>query len=222
MDQDFEGGIESSRGAKLHRLYGATGRRIVRDQIRNRLIASEGGEMRSVTLRRIMADYHDVEVGLYSDGGCFTPFAMDPGTTIGRYCSIAYSAASFGANHPMNARSSHAVFYNPSLGETDVDLLDRTNLSIGHDVWMGHNSIVLSSVSTIGTGAVIGAGSVVHKDVPPYAVVVGHPARVVRYRFTVEIIAELLETRWWDKTLEQLKDEGFENFQVPLEGEFLR
>lgn len=222
MDQDWEGGVESTFGARLHRLYARTQRRVIRDQIRSRLIAAEGGEMRSITLRRIMAEFHGVSVGLYSDGACFVPFALDPGTTVGRYCSIAYSAASFGANHPMNAKSTHAVFYNPALGEVDEDLLARTELTIGHDVWMGHNSIVLNTVSSIGHGAVIGAGSVVHKDVPPYAVVVGHPARVVRYRFSDDVIAALLEERWWDKPLEQLREEGFDRFQVPLEGESLR
>jgi acetyltransferase-like isoleucine patch superfamily enzyme len=147
---------------------------------------------------------------------------MDPDTTIGRYSSIAYTAAAFGANHPMNAKSTHAIFYNPALGETDVDLVERTKLTIGSDVWMGHNSIVLNGVESIGHGAVIGAGSVVHKDVPPYAVVVGHPARVVRYRFSDEIIEELLAEQWWERSFEDLKAEGLEKFQQPLEGDFLR
>jgi acetyltransferase-like isoleucine patch superfamily enzyme len=221
-DTDWDGGIESPRGDRLYKLYGRSTRRVVRNQIRSRCIAEEGGEVRSITLRRIMRDYHGVTVGLYSDGGCFTPNAMDPDTTIGRYSSIAYTAAAFGANHPMNAKSTHAIFYNPALGETDVDLVERTKLTIGSDVWMGHNSIVLNGVESIGHGAVIGAGSVVHKDVPPYAVVVGHPARVVRYRFSDEIIEELLAEQWWERSFEDLKAEGLEKFQQPLEGDFLR
>ena len=209
-------------GQRLYEAYGRVGRRPVRDTIRNRCISIEGGEGKSVTLRRIMRDYHGIDVGLYSDGGCFTPFLFDPHTTIGRYTSIAYTAAAFGANHPMNAKSTHALFYNPAMGETDVDLVTRTHLTIGSDVWMGHNSILLNSVESVGHGAVIGAGSVVHKDVPPYAVVVGHPARVVRYRFSDELIEELLAEQWWEKTLDELKAEGLDKFQVPLEGESLR
>ena len=221
-DHEWDGGMESRWGPSAYELYGRVTKRTVRNQIRNRLRSMEGGEVRSITLRRIMRDFHGVTIGLYTDGGCFTPLAMDPSTTIGRYSSIAYTAACFGANHPMNAKSTHALFYNPTVGETEVDLVERTHLEIGSDVWMGHNSIVLSTVSSVGHGAVIGAGSVVHKDVPPYAVVVGHPARVVRYRFSDGIIEELLAERWWEKSLEQLKAEGLEQFQVPLEGEALR
>ena len=221
-DHEWDGGLESRWGRSAYELYGRVSKRSVRNQIRNRLRAMEGGEVRSVTLRRIMRDYHGVTIGLYTDGGCFTPLAMDPNTTIGRYSSIAYTAACFGANHPMNAKSTHALFYNPTVGETDVDLVERTHLEIGSDVWMGHNSIVLNTVSAIGHGAVIGAGSVVHKDVPPYAVMVGHPARVIRYRFSPETIAGLLAERWWEKSLEQLKEEGLKKFQVPLEGDVLR
>ena len=221
-DHEWDGGIESRWGPSAYELYGRVTKRSVRNQIRSRLRSMEGGEVRSITLRRIMRDFHGVTIGLYTDGGCFTPLAMDPNTTIGRYSSIAYTAACFGANHPMNAKSTHALFYNPTVGETEVDLVERTHLEIGSDVWMGHNSIVLSTVSSVGHGAVIGAGSVVHKDVPPYAVVVGHPARVVRYRFSDGVIEELLAERWWEKSLEQLKAEGLEQFQVPLEGEALR
>ena len=81
---------------------------------------------------------------------------------------------------------------------------------------------MLNTVSSIGHGAVIGAGSVVHKDVPPYAVVVGHPVRIVRYRFSNDIIEELLAEQWWEKSFEELKAEGLERFQVPLEGGTLR
>lgn len=68
---------------------------------------------------------------------------------------------------------------------------------IGSDVWIGSNSVILAGV-TVGHGAVIGAGAVVTKDVPPYAIVVGNPAKVRRYRFKPELIAALLDTQWWE------------------------
>lgn len=222
MEHDLEGGRESGLGRVLERLYARIGNRAVRALIRHRLERLEGGEMRSLTLRRIMREHHGVDIGLFSDGGCFVPFAFDPGTTIGRYCSIAYTAASFGANHPMNAKSTHAVFYNPALGVAKQDLLTRTPLTVGSDVWIGHNAIILNTCTEIGHGAVIGAGSVVARDVPPFAVVVGHPARVVRYRFSEEKIAELLEERWWERSLDDLLAEGLDAFQRPLEGTELR
>ena len=96
--------------------------------------------------------------------------------------------------------------------------LKRTELTIGNDVWIGHNAIILSGVSSIGDGAVIGAGAVLYKDVPPYAVVLGNPARVVRYRFSAEKIEELLESKWWEKSIDELLPE-IESFQKPLETE---
>lgn len=179
-----EVGVRSRIGPLLYAVYGRVQNHHVRRLIRSLARRREGGQGRSETLRRIFADFHGVEIGLYSDGGCFNPFSFDAGTKIGRYCSIAETATGWGANHPMNSKSSSALFYNPVLGIAETDAIERTALEIGHDVWLGHNSVILSSVRSIGHGAVIGAGSVVNKDVPPYAVVVSHPARVVRYRFS--------------------------------------
>jgi acetyltransferase-like isoleucine patch superfamily enzyme len=81
---------------------------------------------------------------------------------------------------------------------------DGRKTVIGHDVWIGCNSVVLSGV-TIGTGAVIGAGSVVTKDIPPYAIAYGNPAKVHRYRFDPETIDALLKSEWWRFSMEQLK-----------------
>lgn len=116
-------------------------------------------------------------------------------------------------NHPMNFKSMHAFFFNPVLGYCREDIVEYIPLKIGHDVWLGHNSIIMPHVKEIGTGAVVGAGAVLNKDVPPYAVVVGNPARVVRYRFSQEKIEELLASRWWEKPIEELK---------PYLNEFLR
>jgi serine acetyltransferase len=86
-----------------------------------------------------------------------------------------------------------------------TDPIKDIPLKIGNDVWLGHNSIIMPNVKEIGTGAVIGAGAVVNKDVPPYAVVVGNPARVVKYRFEKCVIEELLKSKWWEKSIEELK-----------------
>ncbi|MHC4943846.1 MAG: CatB-related O-acetyltransferase [Planctomycetota bacterium] len=178
-------------------------------------------QFHSRTLRKIFSKYHKVDVGMYSHGGCFIPKALPPGTKVGRYSSIAVSATAQSENHPMNLKSSHAFFFNPALGFTGADIVPHTHLTVGNDVWLGTNAIILPSCSEIGHGAVVGAGSVVNKNIPPYAIVVGNPARVVRYRFAPEIIEELLESRWWDKTIEELQPD-FESFQNPLEGNFVR
>jgi len=91
-------------------------------------------------------------------------------------------------------------------------------LLVGNDVFIGHNAIVLPTAKEIGDGAFVGAGSVVKSPVPPYAVVMGNPARVVRYRFSEPTIKELCESRWWTKSLGELRG-SFGEFQVPLEGD---
>lgn len=197
------------------KLYSHVGGRIQKI-IRWFLLKFEGGHY-SITLRKIFLAYHHVNVGMYTRGPLFNPASFPPGSTIGRYCSIHGTAQAFGANHPMNTKSAHAFFYNPLLGYVKKDLLQRTSLTVGNDVFIGYHAIITSSVSSIGDGAIIGAGAVVFKDVPPYAIVVGNPARVVRYRFSDEKIAELIHSRWWKKSLDKLLPE-IESFQRPLDG----
>jgi acetyltransferase-like isoleucine patch superfamily enzyme len=164
----------------------------------------EGGPFYSKTLRRIFREFDRVDVGLYTHGGCFTPGAIDRETTIGRYCSIASGVRILTINHPLDFKSTHAFFFNPKLGYCGKELVEYNPISVGNDVWMGHNSIVMPNVKQIGDGAVIAAGAVVNKDVPPFAVVVGNPARVVRFRFPPDVIGQLLVERWWDKPIEEL------------------
>jgi virginiamycin A acetyltransferase len=184
------------------RLYGrgSVGRHLARRFV-NRF---EGGEIHSSTLRDIFRHYHGVDVGAYTHGGCFVPHAFGPNTVIGRYSSIARSAFAATLDHPTDFKGMHGFFFNPNLGYTD-HVREYSPLEIGSDVWLGHNSVVSSNVSTIGHGAVIGAGAVVFKDVPPYAVVVGNPGRVVRHRFDADTIADLLEERWWERDIDELR-----------------
>jgi acetyltransferase-like isoleucine patch superfamily enzyme len=165
----------------------------------------EGGEYYSLTLRRIFKDYHYVEIGLYSHGGCFISSQMDKYTKIGRYCSIASTVRIMNRNHPMNYQSMHGFFFNPALKFCLKDKIDYIPLAIGNDVWIGHNAIIMPNVKEIGDGAVVAAGAVVNKNVPAYAVVVGNPARVVRYRFSKKVIDELLASKWWEKSIEEIK-----------------
>jgi acetyltransferase-like isoleucine patch superfamily enzyme len=130
---------------------------------------------------------------------------MDRYTTVGRYCSIAGTARTLNRNHPLERKSSHAFFFNPVLKYCERDEAPYSALEIGNDVWIGHNAIILPHVRHIGDGAVVGAGAVVSKDVPPYAIVVGNPARVVKYRFSPGTIAALLEEKWWEKSMEEVQ-----------------
>lgn len=196
----------------LVRLYAIKRLRTLVLKVARRL---EGGEFRSTTLRRIFAKYWGVEIGLYTHGACFEPWMIDSRTTIGRYCSIAAGVRIVNHNHPLAFKGTSGLFFNPALGLCDRWLVDHNPLVIGNDVWIGANAVVMPEVNRIGDGAVIGAGAVINRDVPPYAVVLGNPGRVVKYRFPQDVIARLLEERWWDKDIDELA-ECIGEFQKPL------
>lgn len=190
----------------LYKIYTVRSK-ILRDIIRELVKKLEKGEFYSKTLRKIYLKYHDIEIGLYSYGGCFNIENIPPGTRIGRYGSFA-SFKVFSRNHPLNYISTHPFFYNTSLGYVKEEKVIHTKLHIGHDVWIGQNAFIMPRVSEIGNGAVIGAGAVVTKDVPPYAVVVGNPGRILKYRFAKYIIDEIQQMSWWDKSIDELLEDS--------------
>ena len=127
---------------------------------------------------------------------------------IGKFCQIAAGVEFVmnGANHQMNAVSTFPFY---TLEGWDMappapaDLPLRGDTVIGNDVWIGQNAVILPGVH-IGDGAIIGASSVVGRDVEPYTIVVGNPARPVRKRFDDALIELLLRFRWWDKSIEEI------------------
>jgi len=141
----------------------------------------------------------DVEIGAYS---YISPRTEIHHAAIGRYCSVGDTVNMRGSAHPKEWLSSHPFpytnlyphsrRYRPGLTFEGYD----KKTDVGHDVWIGSHAIILPGVR-IGTGAIIGAGAVVVKDVPAYAVVVGNPAKVVKYRFEQRLIDRLLESEWW-------------------------
>lgn len=124
--------------------------------------------------------------------------------TIGRFCSIAAHVRINPGNHPMQRVSQHHMTYRRAqYGFADHDDADffawrrSHSCTLGHDIWIGHGAVILPGVS-VGTGAVVAAGAVVSRDVAPYTIVGGVPARPIRLRFPEEIAAALLRIAWWD------------------------
>jgi virginiamycin A acetyltransferase len=163
-----------------------------------------GQEMESEKLRQIFRDRYDIEVGLYSLG-CFDPWRIAPGTRIGRYSAISRSTRIIRSNHPFDGLTTHPYLYDPAFGVVEQNRIEAGHVSVGDDVWMGHNSLTTPGCTRIGRGAVVGAGAVVTRDVPPYAVVVGVPARIIRYRFEPDVIESIEASRWWEKSKSELK-----------------
>lgn len=161
-------------------------------------------EWRSAALRRLWKASYGIDIGMGSYG-CFRRGAFCVGDRIGNYCSISDNVWHLQANHPMDHGSMSPIFYLKGFANNPAAVdIPRTKLEVGHDVWIGRDVKILSKVTCIGNGAVIGAGSVVTKNVEPYTVVAGVPARVIRRRFDDETIALLEESAWWTLKPEQL------------------
>lgn len=116
---------------------------------------------------------------------------------IGSFCSIARNVSMQEYNHRMDRCSTYFFSSNIFGAGMEQDIESRGPITIGNDVWIASH-VVIGSGATIGDGVVVGANSVVQGNVPPYAVVAGSPARVIRYRFDESIIARLMEIRWWE------------------------
>jgi acetyltransferase-like isoleucine patch superfamily enzyme len=162
---------------------------------------------------------------------------MLKGVRIGRFASIAANVVMWNANHHVDSISTNVILENASTDWcadwTKIPQADewikrnkikfsekksnkKKTIIVGNDCWIGNGAILLQGV-TIGDGAVIGAGSVVTKDVPPYAIAVGNPARVVKYRFNEEHIKALLKLQWWKYGADILIDTPIEDISKSIE-----
>lgn len=169
------------------------------------------------------ARLNNVELGYASYIGAASRLSS---VKIGKYTCVGPYVKNIIGTHPTKGFISvHPAFFSPNnrLGLSYVDedkfeeicYIDEHVNVIGNDVWIGANATILQGI-TIGDGAIVAAGSIVTKDVPPYAIVGGIPAKVIRYRFEEEEIANLLEIEWWNKD-EAWIAEHADKFSNPLE-----
>jgi acetyltransferase-like isoleucine patch superfamily enzyme len=163
------------------------------------------------------------DLGRYVGLGHFSYIAD---TTVGNYCTFG-SRVSIGAfSHPTGFLTLHEVgyrdvskIYGATVYKDDPEsyseLRSNEKTTIGNDVWVGDNAVVIKGV-TIEDGAVIGAGSIVTKDVKAFSIVVGNPAKLIRKRFSKKIIDQIKMSAWWDLSIEELSGIPFEDISLAL------
>lgn len=141
----------------------------------------------------------------------FYKFSKDK-LIIGKFCQIA-NGVNFimnNANHRMNCATTYPFYimggtgyWGGNMAPHESELPNKGDIIIGNDVWIGQNVTILPGVH-IGDGAIIGLNATVAKDVPPYSIAVGNPAKVVKKRFDDELIKLLLKLKWWDKPISEI------------------
>ncbi|WP_224972674.1 CatB-related O-acetyltransferase [Acinetobacter oleivorans] len=168
---------------------------------------------------------------IWSMGAFSYSWSLLPITTkVGRYCSIAEGVRVLGLRHPHEWLTTSATTYDRNFiiyqKYLEINKMDQNArrlpnnpeqkvLDIGHDVWIGARALLKPTI-TIGNGAVIAANSVVTKDVPPYAIVGGNPAKIIKFRFDEDTIDRLLESKWWEYGFSDIQNLEIDNIQYFL------
>lgn len=162
----------------------------------------------------------NVTVGAYSNlSGPISIVADCNEILIGKYCSIAANVSILESSHYIERVTTYYVMSEIFGCDSIADVKSKGCINIGNDVWIGTSATILAGVE-IGNGAIIGAGSVVTKYIPPYAIAVGVPAKVLRYRFPPDICAKLLELSWWDWPRDRIL-RNYKLFSSALDNEVL-
>jgi virginiamycin A acetyltransferase len=202
----------------LYRWSSRIGSHRVMQSIMKMALKLEGGEFFSYTARKLVRQHYQLDIGAYSYG-CFDPIRFPDGAHVGRYVSIAMSVRSYRRNHPAQSLSTHPLFFSSRCGASESREMPTSTLFIGHDAWIGAHAVILPGCQHVGIGAIVGAGSVVIRDVDPYTIVAGNPAKPIRKRFDAETIERLLQSRWWENDYGSVQSNLEERERRILEGD---
>lgn len=165
-----------------------------------RVLAGGYRRLRALALEPPSGYLDHVQIGRHTYGWSAKTFFVPTGhetVTIGNFCSIAKGVEFVFGDHPLGKVSTYPLRYLLGKEATNNDAVCRGPITVGNDVWLGRNALIMANVQ-IGDGAVVAAGSVVTRDVPPYAVVGGVPARIIKTRFTRDQIEQLRSIAWWN------------------------
>lgn len=200
--------VEISEGSSIHHSVILKG-----TKIRGEVSIGEGAKL--INGINISAK-SQVKIGRYSslNGPSFDIRSMIHSVEIGSFCSLARGTIIQEYNHNAKRISTYFMSHNLLGANGMSDISSKGPIKIGNDVWIGAQSIILSG-ARIGDGAIIGANSVVSGDIPPYAIAVGTPAKVIKYRFSPEVIEMLIKLKWWDWDLEKIRSNA-DLFQAEL------
>ena len=167
-----------------------------------------------------MKDYSEIHNSFLGKYSYISQYSIVNKTTIGKFCSIA-NGCYIGLWEHNTQVSTHSFYLYEHSGDfvkgyKDYDK-DHINTTIGNDVWIGANAVIMKGIS-ISDGVIIGASAVVTKDVPPYAIAVGNPAKIIKYRYSTNDIQWLLNLKWWDFSREKIatliEKSAFDNFKL--------
>lgn len=189
--------------------------------LRHPLVLPDGSVLPNMVHLNRVIDHPNIEIGDFTYANDFDPPSdwaarlapyLYPGAperlVIGRFCQIAHGARfiTASANHAMDGLTTFPfpVFDPDCIEDYRASFAGLPDTVVGHDVWIGHGALILPGVR-IGSGAIIGAGAVVTRDVAPYTIVAGNPARQVRPRFDGAVVDRLLALAWWDWPLERIR-----------------
>lgn len=192
------------------------------NKIAKKVIIADSAKVTKSTLKyysrvKDYAELHSSRLGKYS---YISQYSIVNMSKIGKFSSIAHGSYIGLWEHNIDVATHSFYLYEHSgnfvKGYKNYDK-DKIKTIIGNDVWIGANSVILKGV-VIGDGVIVGAGAVVTKDVPPYAIVAGNPARIIKYRYNQKDIDWLLELKWWNFKREKIKflikKNGFSNFKL--------